>query len=226
MFSVDTGEKIGPLPDIFEEDRIKDEYNYFKREFGIEIKNRISKSDCLRNELIKKLIRLDSIELRIVVDKSVGKIKKEICWPYNLHKEFNSLPRDIRNGVTSSKNKAIIKSFFAGRHKHLENRLDCEQCVDREHFTVPNWIENPSINEFNDTMEVNLIRGCKEEKELNEDLTDARFESVCEALDEVDRERTDMRLSVLNYEWLRRSSKKWSLKRCLTEIKSLGADLL
>ncbi|CBY10202.1 unnamed protein product [Oikopleura dioica] len=224
MFSVDTGEKIGLIPDIFEEDRIKDDYDYFKKQFGIARKSMIARDQCVINELIKTMIELDHIELRIIPNKNIGRIKKEICWPYNLHKDFNTLPREIRSGVTNLKHKSIVKNYFVKRHKHPENKLDCHECIDKELFMVPEWIEEPTIHEFNNTGEINIIQELKNERIIN--TGEARFEAICEALDETDRRRPEMNLAVLNGEWMKRGSKKWSLKRCLNEIQSLCGKVL
>ncbi|CBY33163.1 unnamed protein product [Oikopleura dioica] len=224
MFSVDTGEKIGPIPDIFEEDRTKDEFNYFMKNFGIKRQNIITKETCVFHELIKTLIKLGSIELKIVINKGVGKIKKEICWPYNLHKDFNNLPRELRNAVINPKNKSIMKNFFIGRHKHPENKFECPECIEKDNFVVPQWVEEPSIHEHYNSIEIELIQELK--KEASDNKEEARFESICEALDDIERCRPEIRISALSYEWLKRGSKKWSLKRCLAEIQKLYSDLL
>ncbi|CBY10863.1 unnamed protein product [Oikopleura dioica] len=223
MFSVDTGERVGTIPDIFAENRIKDSFAYFKKVHKIRDSGSINKSSCVYYELIKALIKLESIELKIVPEKGMGKVKRELCWPYNLHKDFNMLPINIRNAIIEENNKSITKSFFKGRHKHPENKLDCIDCIDKKFFCVSEYIEDPCETIFNTTIENELINELILEENIN--TAHARFEAMEEALEEVERKRPDMNLSGLKSEWLKKGSKKWPLRRCLAEIKLLAAKI-
>ncbi|CBY14300.1 unnamed protein product [Oikopleura dioica] len=140
-------------------------------------------------------------------------------WPYNLHKDFNALPRDIRNACISKKNKGIMKNHFTERHKHLENKYDCGDCNDYREVIVPEFIENPSFNSFNNSVEHELISELKKERLLNEE--ESRHENILIALEETGSKRPEFEISGVVAEWARKGSKNLSLKRCLDKIKLL-----
>ncbi|CBY12587.1 unnamed protein product [Oikopleura dioica] len=219
MFCVNSGEKIGPLPDVFVEHRELEDFTYFKTRHNIACDPNIKRSTCIMNELIITMIELEHLELKLIPDKNVGKIKKEICWPYNLHKDFHQLPKDLRNAIISRKNKTIIKSHFEDRHKHTENKYDCEDCINDREIIIPEFIENPSFNSFNNSVEHELIEELKKERLIN--MADSRHENILIALEETGLKRPEFEISGVVAEWARTGSKNLSLKRCLDKIKLL-----
>ncbi|CBY06717.1 unnamed protein product [Oikopleura dioica] len=214
---IDTGEKICTVGDLFIESRLNLDYEYFKRRHNIELKCDVSRSQCVFNEIIKALFRNDVVEIIIIPDKTIGKIKKEICWPYNLHKDFNSLPRELRNACIDKKHKSIIKNHFKDRHKHPENKYDCEDCVNKREFAIPEYIENPSFNSLNNTIEHDLITEIKKEIDLN--LKDSREDIILDAIDEASRARPEFEMSGIYAQWARTDSKNCSFKRCLAKLR-------
>ncbi|CBY10856.1 unnamed protein product [Oikopleura dioica] len=142
------GHQIISLFNLYHTDRELARERYFLREFNISSRTQTKEFRIAHHisNIFKVLLYRNCITLKIIQPKNISSEASKIMWPYSLSNDFNELPNYIRASVIRKDQKAVIKGFLQGNHKHFIQALGCDQCYDGKRKVLPYSVKNLKKN--------------------------------------------------------------------------------